>query len=466
MENKIKFEIKRKLTDEEIGAIKIVKTLQKSSFEAYFAGGAVRDELLGLAAHDIDIATDAKPEEIKKLFSKSYDRGKDFGVVAVKLDKAEFEVATFRSDIGTTDHRRPQKIKFVSAKEDALRRDFTINGLFYDPVNSEIIDFVQGLKDLKRKIICFIGIPDERLEEDYLRMLRAVRFASRLNFKIEEKSRKAIAKNADKITQISAERIRDEINKIFTNKNRVWAIKELDNIGLLTEILPELLKCKNVPQPLEFHGEGDVWTHIMLALNNIEENSSEEFIWAVLLHDIAKPETLGFRSQIGKTSITFFDHDIRSAEMAKKILSRLRFSHHFIKNITWAISQHMRIINAFRGMSVRKQEKLFSDPNIKLLLDLTKADLSASLRPNGKPEMKMYEDAVALKEKFEKEATELEKKQVKKFDLVSGFDIMKVLSIKPSPEVGEVRADIEQQFLDGRINTRDEALEVLEKMKK
>jgi len=467
--DKISFKIERDLTEEEKQAFSIVKTLQNKGFEAYFAGGAVRDELLGIPAHDIDIATSAKPDEIQKLFQNNYDRGKAFGVIAVRFDNFEFEVATFRSDIGIEDHRRPKKIEFTTAEVDAKRRDFTINGLFYDPIKTEIIDYVGGIADLKRKLVRFIGDPSERIDEDYLRMLRAIRFASRFEFIIESESKKAIKEKVTKILDISVERIRDELSKILLTDNREWAVREMEGLGLLKELLPELEATKNIPQPKEFHSEGTVWLHILLCLKNIDTGSGEPtegLVWTVLLHDIAKPETLGYRSKIGKTSITFFDHDVKSAEKAKTILERLRFSHHFIEAVFWAISQHMRIINAFRGMSERKQKKLFSDPNISLLLELTRVDLSASLRQNGKPDMTMYQDALKLREKFEKESTEEEKHQVKKFDLINGRDIMKNLGIEPGPEVGEIKAEIEQAYLDNKINSRKDALRMLEKYKK
>jgi len=460
---RLEFKITHKMTDEESAAFELTKILQDKGYETYWAGGAVRDLILGLSVHDIDIATAARPEEIKKIFPDSYDRGKAFGVVAIKKDDHEFEVATFRSDIGVADHRRPDKIEFTSSAEDAARRDFTINGLFYDPVKSEIIDFVEGLTDLKRKVLSFIGEPQERINEDYLRILRAVRFLVRLGFEMEKNSSETILKNKAKVSEISAERIREELSKMLLLENRTQAIEQLEKFGLLDELLPELKALKNVVQPKEFHSEGDVWTHTMLALKNIGETHSEELVWCVLLHDIAKPETIGYRSEVNKTSITFFDHDVQSAEKAKEILGRLKFSKSFIEKVSWAIRQHMRIVNAFRGMSERKQKKLFSDPNIELLLELTKADLSASLRSDHKSDMKMYEDAVKLREKFELETSEEEKNQVKKFDLVTGLDIMKNLNLQPSPEVGRIKNELEQAYLNGEINTRAEALKMLEK---
>ncbi|AKM82397.1 TPA: CCA tRNA nucleotidyltransferase [Candidatus Berkelbacteria bacterium] len=465
--DRIKFTVDHRLDLLEEKAIEVVKVLQKNNFECYFAGGAVRDLLLNRKICDIDIATSAKQDEVKKLFPITEDRGKSFGVIVVKMGKFEFEVATFRKDIGTTDHRRPKETEFTSAEEDAKRRDFTINGLFYDPVKEEIIDYVEGIKDIKNKVIRFIGNPTERINEDYLRLLRAIRFAGRLDFQIEENTFEAIKKNADKIKLISVERIRDELSKILQNENRSLSLEILSRTKLLKELFPELEALKNVPHPPEFHSEGDVWTHNLLALNNIndlpKESVTEELVWAVLLHDIAKPETIGFRATQGKTKITFFDHDVRSAEKAKSILERMRFSHSFINAVVWAISQHMRIVHAFTGMSERKQKKLFLDENIQLLLDLTYADLSASLRPNGKPDMQLHNDALEMAERFSREMKDEEKNQMKKFDLVTGKDIMEILKIPASKEVGKIKSEIEKAYFEGKINTREEALKMVNK---
>ena len=463
---KIKYNLNRPFGEIENHALIIVRLLQDKGFETYFAGGAVRDMLLDLKIHDVDIATSANPEEIEKLFPGCESRGKSFGVMVVKDGDFEFEVATFRTDIGTSDHRRPEKVEFSSAKDDAYRRDFTVNGLFFDPVKNELIDYVGGLKDIKGKTIRLIGDAQARIEEDYLRLIRAVRFAAKLNFEIEKETFECIFQNAEKITSVSKERLRDELSKILLDQNRCDGLEILEKTGMLKVLLPELEETKNVAQPPEFHSEGDVWTHTLLALKNIKENPSEELVWAILLHDIGKPETRGFRSTIGKANITFFDHDVRSAEKAKEILSRLRFSHAFTTKVVWAISQHMRIVHAFRGMSERKQKKLFSDENIQLLIDLTFSDLSASLRPNGYPEMDLYEDAVALKEKFAKEMLVEEKNQMMKFDLITGNDIMELLKISGGPQVGKIKNKIEKAYLDGEINTREEALKMIENIKK
>ena len=465
----MKFIIKRKLSEQESSAFEIVKKLKNNKFEAYWAGGVVRDLLLDHQTHDIDIATSAKPEEISRIFPSAYDRGKSFGVMALKMGEHEYEIASFREDIGTSDHRRPQEVKFVSAEEDASRRDITINGLFYDPLTNEVIDYIGGLKDLENKRIRFIGEPKQRIDEDYLRILRAIRFSCRLGFGIEPESFKAIENNAEKVKQVSIERQREELTKILVDENRANGINLLDKTNLLKYLLPEILEQKNVPQPPEFHSEGDVWTHTLLACKNLGDiknlEDAEEIAWAVLLHDFGKPQTIGRRNCEGKTKITFFEHDLKSTEMAEVILSRFRFSHQFINKVSWAISQHMRIVHAFRGMSERKQKQLFLDQRINILLELTHADLSASLRPDLRPEMDLYESAVALKKRIDEETSAEEKHQVKQFDLVTGEDIMRIIGLPASPQVGQIKEKIEKAYLEGIVNTRQDAIKELEKLK-
>lgn len=467
---KINFKIKGSLTALEKAAFEVTKTLQKAGFATYIAGGAVRDFVLKKDIHDIDIATSARPEQIKKIFPKSYDRGKAFGVVAIPVDGYEdVEITTFRSDIGILDHRRPEKIEFTTAENDAKRRDFTINALFYDPVESTVIDFTGGIGDLKNKIIRFVGTPEKRIKEDYLRMLRAVRFAYRLDFNLDKAAEEAILKNAPKILAISQERIREELTAIMTGSRCREALTCLADLGLLKVILPEMMALKNVPQPPEFHREGDVWTHTLLAMelltNPAVAGPTAELAWTVMLHDIGKPQTLGDRDVPGKTKITFFEHEQKSVLLAKEILERLKFSNKFIEEVSWAISQHMRLINAFRGMSERKQKRLFTHPQIDLLLDLTKVDLGASLRLNGQADMTMYNEALQKKENFQKEKLTDEKQQLKKFTLITGHDIMKIKQIESGPKVGEVKQKIEEAFLEGKISTRDEALGMLAELK-
>lgn len=457
------FKITRPLSKEEKQAVQIFDAFKKAGFESYFAGGAVRDELMGDPASDIDIATSAKPDEIKKIFPKVFERGKQFGVMALVEGKHTFEIATFRSDIGIFDHRHPKNVKFTTAEEDAKRRDFTINALFYDPEKQQIIDYVGGAEDLEKRILRFVGNPEDRINEDYLRLLRAVRFSARFDFPIDKQGREAIKKNVAKSQKVSAERIRDELTKMLVDKNRANAIELMDELGLLAQIMPELLKLKNVAQPPEFHSEGDVWTHTMLALEKLRDNCAAEVAWAVLLHDIAKPETQGFREH-PKSKITFFEHDVESAQKAEEILKRFKFSNEFIEAVSWSISQHMRIIHAFRDMSERKKEKLFLNPNIDVLLEQTRVDLLASEKPDGSTDLSMYEEAVKLKEHLATMPLK-EKEQVKKFDLINGRDIMEILKIPSGPKVGEIKRKIEETFLEGKISSREEALKIIKELK-
>jgi poly(A) polymerase len=458
------FNISRPLTDRETKAVEILDTLKRRGYETYFAGGAVRDELLGITSHDIDIVTAAKPEEVEKLFAKSYDRGKLFGVVAVMEGDNEFEVATFRADLGIDDHRHPVKVEFTSAKEDAKRRDFTINALFFDPKANRIIDYAGGVEDLKEGKLRFVGEPKNRIEEDFLRMLRAARFASRFKLSIDSSTEEAIKLFSGQIIHVSQERIRDEVSKILININRVKGLDLLDKWGLLKEVLPELESLKGVTQPPEFHSEGDVWQHTMLALEKLPDFCSEELAWTVLLHDVAKPETQGFRDH-PKSKITFFEHDVLSARKAEEILKRLKFSNEFIDKVSWSIAQHMRIMHAFGQMSDRKKQKLFMDPNIDLLLEHTRADLSASVRQDGKIDLSMYENALKLRAEIAKKVSRQEKEQVKNFTLITGQDIMDILKLAPGPKVGEIKGKIEQAYLDGKISTREQALKMIKEHK-
>lgn len=441
--------------------------LCEKGYETYIAGGAVRDMYMGEVVHDIDIATQAKPDEVQKLFQTSHAHGKSFGVVVVRENDLDFEIATFRKDFGSNDHRRPAKVEFTSSKEDALRRDFTINGLFYDPIKEKIIDYIGGTNDIEKKTIRFIGNPEERINEDYLRMLRAVRFTNRFEFTLEKESFEAIKNNDKKVQEISVERVRDEVSKMLINKNRRKAIEMLSELDLLKYILPELEEMKGIEQPPEFHSEGDVWRHTMLALEKLPRDPSEVLCWTVLLHDIAKPQTQGFRNH-PKSKITFFEHDVESAKKAGEILERFKFSHEFINQVTWVIAQHMRIINAFREgdqqMSERKQEKIFLDPRIEILLESTRADLSASVRKDGSVDLTMYQNALKRKNEFMTRPKE-EKEQVKKFSLITGKDIIKELNLEPGPKIGKIKSEIEKAFLDGKISTREEAFKMLKGLK-
>src|SRR5437868_10707404 len=272
-------------------ARKIAQRLREHGHVAHFAGGCVRDMVRGLPAKDFDVATDATPNIVQKIFPHTYAVGAQFGVIVVVEDGFNFEVATFRSDGAYIDHRHPVDVRFSSPQEDAKRRDFTINGMFFDPEKNEVIDFVGGRDDLKAKLVRAIGDPAARFSEDRLRRLRAVRFATVLDYKIDNQTWDALVGSAASINEISAERIREELLKIFLSPNRVRGWDLLDRSGLLRAILPELDAMKGWLQPEQFHPEGDVFQHTRLMLELLPQNVSAPIVLSVLFHDVAKPVT-------------------------------------------------------------------------------------------------------------------------------------------------------------------------------
>src|SRR5205085_830344 len=322
----------------EQSAREIVRRLRAAGHVAYYAGGCVRDLLSGQPAKDFDVATDARPEVVQKIFPRTYAGGAHFGVIVVLENGFQFEVATFRSDDVYLDGRRPREVHFSSPEQDAERRDFTINGMFFDPAKNEVIDFVGGQNDLKVKLIRAIGDPAQRFAEDRLRMLRAIRFATVLEFEIEKETRSALQQNSASITEISAERIRDELVRVFLSPQRLRGWDLLDQSGLLRAILPEIEPMKGCAQPPQFHPEGDVFQHTRLMLELLPENVSVPLVFSVILHDIAKPRTATVDAD-GR--IRFNEHDRLGAEMTEQMMERLRFSRAEIDHTVEMVRQHM-----------------------------------------------------------------------------------------------------------------------------
>ncbi len=431
--------------DLEKNATEIVKKLNSAGHLAHFAGGAVRDMVMGKKPTDIDIATSATPEEVEKIFPKTVPVGKQFGVMIVIKDKTNFEVATFRSEAGYSDKRRPDKVKWSDAREDALRRDFTCNGLFYDPIKKRVIDYVGGEKDIEARILRFIGDPEERVNEDNLRILRAVRFKNILDFSYDSETKKALIENASKINNVSAERIREELNKILADKSRVQAIEDLSKFGILKQILPEVEEMKDVAQPPEFHAEGDVWEHTLLCLKNIRAKKDPILAWALLLHDIGKPPTYKVRHRI-----TFYRHTKVSADMTEEICDRLKFPKKEKEEILWLVKNHLR----FKDLDKMKEAKairLINHPYIKRLLEVSRIDSSSSyMGTEDKLDFELYNRA--------KDLYDRESKKPKIEPIVSGNDVMKEFDIKPGPRVGKILKLIEDAQLEGKVKNKSEAL--------
>jgi len=353
-------------------AADIISELREQGHEAYFVGGCVRDLLMKKHPEDYDIATSAKPGEIKKCFKRTIPVGEAFGVIIVRMHNFSFEVAAFRHESGYSDGRHPEHVEFTNAKEDALRRDFTVNGLYYDPVTKKVMDWVKGQADIKRGVIRTIGSPERRFKEDKLRMLRAVRFATNLNFKIEKNTLDTIRKLHKKITIISRERIRDELIKLFTGPYPAIGLDWLDKTGLLKVVLPEIELLKGVKQPPQFHPEGDVYKHTRLMLSYLKR-PTVVLAFSCLLHDIGKPDTF----YNAKDRIRFNNHDKVGARMTDKLLTELKFSNDIKKQVVACVDGHMRFKDV-RAMRESTLKKMFQRDTFLTELEQHKYDCMAS----------------------------------------------------------------------------------------
>jgi poly(A) polymerase len=423
-------------------ARRIVERLRGEGQIAYFAGGCVRDIVRRVPPKDYDVATSATPETVQKLFPRTHAVGAHFGVIIVLENGFQFEVATFRSDDAYIDGRHPTAVHFSSPEEDARRRDFTINGMFYDPVAEEVIDLVGGCADIAAKLVRAIRDPAQRFAEDRLRMLRAVRFATVLDYEIDKQTWDALVGNASSINQISAERIRDELVRIFLSPNRVRGWDLIDSSGLMGAILPELEAMKGVLQPEQFHPEGDVFVHTRLMLQLLPEEVSAPLVLAVLFHDVAKPVT----ATVDKTGrIRFNEHDRIGAEMTDAIMRRLRFSGAEIEATVEMVRQHMVFKDAPK-MRVAKLKRFMARPTFVDELELHRVDCESSHRM-----LDNYEFLLRKREEFANEP-------IIPPPLVRGDDLI-ALGLKPGPRFGEILEAVETRQLEGTLRTREAALD-------
>lgn len=416
---------------------RIIEQLRQSGHTAYLVGGCVRDSLLHLPVKDDDIATSAPPDQILNLFPDAKRVGAHFGVVIVD----GVEVATYRSDGAYQDGRHPEQVHFeTDPRKDASRRDFTINGMFLDPMNGEVLDFVGGREDLAAGIIRAIGDPSQRFQEDHLRMLRAVRFAARLGFSIEPETLEAIRKLAPSVRFIAAERIRGELTRMLTEGAPRRALELLDESQLLKEVLPEVKAFQGVEQPPEYHPEGDVWTHVLIMLEMLE-NPSPTLAWGVLLHDVGKPGTFQRLDRI-----RFNGHVELGVTIARDILSRYRFSNEDREQILSLIANHMRFADVQR-MKQSTLKRFFRLPSFEEHLELHRVDCSSSHN-----KLDNYGFA-----KREYEA--LPPEEIRPQRLLSGSDLIE-MGWKPGSMFKDILNAVEDAQLEGKIQTRQEALEL------
>ena len=420
----------------------VVLRLQDAGFTALYAGGSVRDRLMGGTPHDYDIATDAKPAEVQALFRRTFSVGAHFGVIVVLEGRFEFQVASFRADGLYLDGRRPESVTFSTPEQDAQRRDFTVNGLFFDPIADRLIDYVGGQRDIEARLLRAIGDPAARFAEDRLRMLRAVRFATVLGFDIDPATWRAVGENAKAIHEVSAERIREELVKIFLHPRRVRGFDLLDECGLLREILPEIEALKGCEQPPQFHPEGDVFKHTRIMLGLLPAEVSAPLVFSVLFHDIGKP---GTHAVDPGGRIRFSGHDKLGAEMTESLMSRLRFSRAEIDATVEAVAQHM-VFKDVQQMRVAKLKRFMARPHFTDEMELHRVDCTSS---HG-----MLDNYEFLRTKREEFASE----PLIPPPLITGRDLM-VLGLQPSPLFTEILEAVQSRQLEGSLASREEALD-------
>jgi poly(A) polymerase len=427
----------------------ICDRLQSKGYQALLVGGCVRDLLLGREPADYDVTTDATPEQVLQLFPAGVAVGARFGVILVPQDELKVEVATFRSDIGYSDGRHPDRVVFsVSPEKDVKRRDFTINGLLMRHDTGEILDFVGGRSDLEARIIRAIGEPDRRFIEDKLRMLRAVRFAARFGYEIEARTFGAMRTHAREIAQVSAERIREELTKILTEGHGRRGFELLDEAKLLAPILPEVAKYKGVEQPPQFHPEGDVWIHTLMMLEGLPVGSSSTLAWGVLLHDVGKPPTFRSAAETGDR-IRFDGHVEAGVAMSAAICGRLRFSNEETEQILSLVGNHMRFkdVTQMRAATLKRFVRL---PRFEEHLELHRLDCLCS---HGN--LESYDFVKRFVEKTPAE-------EVRPPRLITGDDLIE-LGLRPGPEFGDILRSVEDGQLEGRIPDREAAVQYVRK---
>jgi poly(A) polymerase len=425
-------------------ATDVVRRLREAGHDALFAGGCVRDQLLGREPDDFDVATDARPEQVRRLFRRTVAVGVSFGVVEVLGPKPhKVQVATFRSDGTYTDGRHPDAVTFSTAREDALRRDFTINGMFFDPLAGAVIDYVGGEADLRDCIVRAIGDPGARFAEDKLRLLRAVRFAARFGFALDPATADAARAMASRIRVVSAERIAEELRKVLTGPRRADGLRLMNDLGLVAPVLPELMPTQGLPQGPPAAPTGDLWGHLLGVVELLPEDASFELALAALLHDIGKPRVVGRTPE----RYTFHGHEHVGARLAGDICARLRLSNAEASRVVWLVDKHQVLCDAAR-MRRATLKPLLAHPGIGELLALHRADAVASGRD------------VQHVEFCEQCLRDWPPEELNPPPLLTGDDLI-VLGLSPGPEFKRLLDSVREAQLDGTARTKDEAMNIV-----
>lgn len=429
------------IDENENQALAIIERLRAAGFTAYLAGGCVRDRILGVAAKDYDIATDARPEAVQKLFDRTIAVGARFGVIMVVIDDNHFEVATFRADAEYLDGRRPSSVRFGTIEEDVRRRDFTIGGMYFDPATGRVIDLVGGVRDLRAGIVRAIGDVDQRFEEDHLRMLRALRFAARLGFAIDPATWAAIKRSAPSIAHTSGERVGAETVMIMTEGGAARGIDLLVESGLAAVVMPEVLALPACPQPENFHPEGDVYRHTRLMLSMLPRGCSETLAFGTLLHDIAKPRCFAVA---GDGKMTYYGHTDQGAEMAAEMMRRMRRSRAVQDRVAYLVRDHLRLCMAPR-MRPATLKRMITEDGFDELMQLAMLDALASSSYLGFYHL------------CRRALAQMGAVEARPPRLIGGHDLI-ALGFSPGPAFKKILREVEDLHLDGAIATREEAL--------
>jgi poly(A) polymerase len=433
-------------------AITVVRGLRDAGYQALWAGGCVRDELLGLVPKDYDVASNARPEEVRGLFRHTVAVGMSFGVIKVMGPRQddgflEAEVATFRNDGIYSDGRRPDAVVFSTAEEDAQRRDFTINGMFFDPLENRLIDYVGGQEDLQKRLLRAIGDAPARFSEDKLRLLRGVRLATRFDLSIEPATRAAMQAMAPQIHAVSAERIADELRQLLEHPRRAAGLNLLFDVGLVPPLLPELVPMKGLPQGPPSAPTGDLWDHVMKVLELLGPEVSFPLAFATLLHDVGKPRCVGR----GPDRWTFHYHEHIGKRMAEELCLRLKLSNAERERIAWLVEKHQFLCDA-RNMKPSKLKTILDHPGIGELLALHRADALASSRS-----IDHVEFCEGLLREWSRDVLNPE-------PLLTGDDLRKELDLKPGPLFKKLLDAVREAQLDGTIQSREQGLEIVQRL--
>ena len=444
------------MTNEMIAAKQIVERLHLAGFPAMYAGGCVRDMLLNITPHDIDIVTLATPDEVESIFKRTVPVGKQFGVIIVLEGGFEFEVATARIDSKESDGRRPDSVEFSTFEADAQRRDLSINGMFFDPMTGEVHDFVGGKNDLEAGVIRFIGDAQERIDEDKLRMLRAVRFAARFEFDMDDFTKDIIHKNAHLINQVSAERIKAEMDKMLKSEKPSTSLELLEKLDLLEKFLPEISLLWKTEQSKKWHQEGNVGNHTMLVLDNTRKRTDDiATLWAALLHDVGKPGTVGHNSH---GDINNHGHDKLGAEIAEEVMNRMRASSKEKEVVVAIVRDHMKAHEANK-MKKSTLRKFVSQSHFDELVFVVKADCESSIPADPNADDAKVDSTIFLVD-FVKN---MEEERELPICLLNGKDLIK-MGLKPGPVFKEILTQVFDMQLEGEIETVEEAISEAEKI--